>query len=50
MPVLQQSAVPISYDVTITTKATGGENASTTVHVKGYDIPQKALEQVIIGL
>lgn len=50
LPLLEQAAVPISYDVVIETKATDGENATETVHVSGYEISQKALEGIIMGL
>lgn len=50
LPLLKQSAVPISYDVTIATKATDGQNSTAVVHVPGFEVPQKALEGIIMGL
>lgn len=50
VPLLQQATVPVSYDVTIKTNATDGKNAEVTVPVKGYEIPQKSLEKVVMGL
>lgn len=50
MPLLQQAVVPISYNITIATQATDGQNAGITVPVKGYEIPQKALEKIVLGL
>ncbi|MEK6920982.1 MAG: hypothetical protein AABX82_03810 [Nanoarchaeota archaeon] len=50
LPLLQEAAVPVSYDVTIKTKATDGKNADVTIPVKGYEISPKALEKVVMGL
>lgn len=50
LPLLEQAAVPISYDVTIKTKAADGKNAESTIPVSGYEIPQKVLERVVMEL
>lgn len=50
LPLLQQAAVPVSYDVTVKTNATDGKNAEVTIPVEGYEIPQKALEKVVMAL
>ena len=50
LPLLEQAAVPVSYDVHLQTKATDGKNANVTIPVKGYELSQKALEQAVMGL
>lgn len=50
LPLLEQAAVPVTYNVTIQTKATDGKNAEVTIPVKGYELSQKALEQVVMSL
>ncbi len=50
LPLLEQAAVPVSYDVHAQTKATDGKNAEVTIPVKGYEVSQKALEQVVMSL
>ncbi len=43
-------AVPVTYTVSIETKATDGENAKLDVPVSGFTVPQSAMETIIIGL
>lgn len=50
LPLLQQAAVPVVYDVHVQTKATDGKNAGVTIPVRGYEISQRALEKVVMGL
>lgn len=50
LPILEQAAIPVTYNVIVKTNATEGKNADVTIQVKGYELPQKALEQLIMGL
>ncbi len=50
MPLFMQNAVPVTYTVSIETKATDGENAKLDVPVSGFTVPQSAIETIIIGL
>jgi hypothetical protein len=50
LPLLQQQATPVTYYVTIETKAKDGENAKLDVPVQGVVVPASAMEKIVMGL
>ncbi len=50
LPLLEQAATPVAYEVHVQTRATDGKNAEVTIPVKGYEVSQQALEKVVMSL
>ncbi len=47
---IQENATPVTYDVTLTVTPRQGDPVAKTASVKGFEIPQKAMEHIIMGL